>query len=347
MLCSHHLLEVSSNMRYRATYMAHAWHTRRQPMAPAHNAGAQFWRATKYEIRDIDGQAISDIDSRSSSGIDSRIGIEAARHATWERFSPFDSYQPIGKARELEPGPHLVFLRLKRLWEEHRERQFQVSDKRWIQREAFLEILRDRSQKKQVRESLKQSRIFRNALIVYAKHYGLLGAFEEDFLGKPVLPGGKTLVAPEALIDKHGRLKRVNPATEGKELLLEVLEPTGLLHPEHSPSRPLDDIDYMVAYETMALPSEMRFALRDPDVGSNEGYVEPPQLVPWEVEGYVEPPQLVPWEEIKRYFGALLILDDRAPDGVSVLCTREPLRRWEISFRFFPSLAAPSGRLQL
>jgi len=227
----------------------------------------------------------------------------------------------------------LVFLRLKRLWEEHRERQFQVSDKRWIQREAFLEILRDRGQKKQVRESLKQSRIFRNALIVYAKHYGLLGAFEEDFLGKPVLPGGKTLVAPEALIDKHGRLKRVNPATEGKELLLEVLEPTGLLHPEHSPSRPLDDIDYMVAYETMALPSEMRFALRDPDVGSNEGYVEPPQLVPW--------------EEIKRYFGALLILDDRAPDGVSVLCTREPLRRWEISFRFFPSLAAPSGRLQL
>jgi hypothetical protein len=172
---------------------------------------------------------------------------------------------------------------------------------------------------------LEQSRVFRNALILFAKLYGLLGAFEEEFSDKPVLPGGKTLVAPDAVIDKHGRLKRVDPATEGKELLLRLLEPAGLFHTGHSPWRPLDDIDYRAAYETMALPSEVRFTLRDPGVGRIE----------------------VPWEEIRTKFGALLILNDRAPDGVSVLCTREPLHRWEISFRTFPSLAAPSGRLQL
>jgi hypothetical protein len=54
----------------------------------------------------------------------------------------------------------------------------------------------------------------------------------------------------------------------------------------------------------------------------------------------------VPWEDIRKDFGALLILDDRAPDGVSVLCTQELLRRWEISFRFFLR-AGPLGRVEL
>jgi hypothetical protein len=82
----------------------------------------------------------------------------------------------------------------------------------------------------------------------------------------------------------------------------------------------------------MALPSEITFATKGSHLGR--------------LERSVELHQLVPWEEIRENFGALLILDKKVPDGVSVLCTREPLHYWEVGFRFFPS-GAPSGALEL
>ncbi|HVF00070.1 MAG TPA: hypothetical protein VNA27_01845 [Rubrobacteraceae bacterium] len=172
--------------------------------------------------------------------------------------------------------------------------------------------------------------MFRKAMVLFAEEYGLLGAFEEDFLGTPVLPERKTTVAPEAIIDEQGRLQRIDPGTDGKELLLRVLEPTRRFSAGHS--RLPDETEHSAAYEMMALPSEMRFAPRGLSLDRSE----------WSLE----PGELVPWEDIRKYFGALLILDEGAPEGVSVLCRQEPLRRWEISFRFFPS-GAPSGDVEL
>ena len=173
---------------------------------------------------------------------------------------------------------------------------------------------------------------FRKDLVSFAEQYGLLGAFEEEYVGMAVLPDGKTLVAPEAVIDERGRLRHIDPATEGKDELFKLLKPRGHFSGGHSPWRPLDDIEYEVAYETMALPSEITFAIRGPHLGG--------------LERSVESRRLMPWEGIREYFGGLTILDNKAPEGVSVLCTREPLHYWEVGFRQFPS-GAPSGALEL
>jgi hypothetical protein len=282
--------------------MAQVWHRQREQLALDTGAEAKCWRASRYELKDIGGQTI----------------IEAGSGAIWERFSPFDSYQPTGKVRALKSGPHLHFLRLKCLWERHQEGQFRLPHESLRQTEAWHKHL---SKAKPIRDILKESEQFNRALILFAQEYGLLGAFEEDFLGTPVLPERKTLVAPEAVINKQGRLRRVDPATTGKELLFEVLEPTGCFPTGHL--RPPDHTEHSAAYEMMALPSEIKFALRG---------------LPLDRIGRsVKPDDLVPWEDIRKYFGPLLILDEEAPDGVSVLCRREPLPRWEASFRFFPS----------
>ncbi len=291
--------------------MAQVWHTQREWLAPDTDTEAKCWRASRYELKDIDDRAV----------------IEAAPGATWKRFSPFDSYQPTGKARALKAGPHLHFLRLKCLWKRHQEGRFKLPHESLRQTEAWYKHLR---QTKPVRDILKESELYRKALILFAQEYGLVGAFEEDFLDTPVLPDRKTLVAPEAMIDEQGRLRQVDPATKGKELLLGVLEPTGYFSAGHS--RPPDENERRAAYAMMALPSEMRFASGRLSLNS--------------IEWSVEPGELVPWEDIRKYFGALLLLDDRAPDGISILCRREPLSRWEASFRFFPS-GAPSGDVEL
>ena len=285
-------------------------------MAPGQGSEAKCWRATKYELSDIDGRAV----------------IEAAPDATWERFSPFDSYQPTGTTRALKSGPHLAFLRLKCLWEKHQEGELQLPHESLRQLEKGQEILSHTTQKNRARQIVSDFAEYRKALISFAEQYGLLGAFEEEYVGTPVLPDGKTLVAPEAVIDERGRLRHIDPATEGKEELFKLLKPLGHFSGGHSPWRSLDDREYKVAYETMALPSEITFAIRGPHLGG--------------LERSVEPPQLLSWEGIRKYFGGLTILDNKAPEGVSVLCTREPLHNWEVGFRFFPS-GALSNALEL
>jgi hypothetical protein len=296
--------------------MAQAWHKGRRQVVPGQRSEAKCWRATKYELSHIDGRAV----------------IEAAPDATWERFSPFDSYQPIGKTRELKSGPHLEFLSLKCLWEKHQEGELQLPDKSLRQMEEVLEILSHPTQKKRVRQIVSDFADYRKDLISFAEQYGLLGAFEEEYVGTPVLPDGKTLVAPEAVIDEQGRLRHIDPATEGKDELFKLLKPLGRFSGGHSAWRPLDGSKCKVAYETMALPSEITFAIRGPHLGG--------------LERSVESRRLMPWEGIRKYFGGLTILDNKALDGVSILCTREPLHYWEVGFRFFPS-GALSGALEL
>ena len=297
--------------------MAQAWHKQRRQLAQTQGTEAKCWRATKYEVRGIDDQAV----------------IEAAPDARWKRFSPFDSYQPTGKTRALESGPHLRFLQLKCLWERHQEEeQRELPPEPLRQTEEFRKILSHPTLNKRARQIVDAFVEFRKDLVSFAEQYGLLGAFEEEYVGMAVLPDGKTLVAPEAVIDERGRLRHIDPATEGKAELFKLLKPLGHFSGGHSPWRPLDDSEYKVAYETMALPSEIMFATRGPHLGG--------------LERSVELRQLMPWEHIREYFGGLTILDNKALDGVSILCTREPLHCWEVGFRFFPS-GALSGALEL
>jgi hypothetical protein len=309
-------LEVSSKLCYRDTPMSQACHKPRRQLAQTQGTEAKCWRATKYELSDIDGRAV----------------IEATPDAKWELFSPFDSYQPTAKTRALKSGPHLEFLSLKCLWEKHQEGELQLPHESLRQMGEVQEILSHTTQKNRVRQIVSDFAKYRIDLISFAEQYGLLGAFEEEYVGTPVLPDGKTFVAPEAVIDERGRLRHIDPATEGKAELFKLLKPLGHFSGGHSPWRSLDAREYKVAYETMALPSEITFPIRGPHLGG--------------LERSVESRRLMPWEGIREYFGGLTILDNKAPEGVSVLCTREPLHYWEVGFRFFPS-GAPSGALEL
>jgi hypothetical protein len=232
---------------------------------------------------------------------DNPVAIEAAPGVIWKRFSPFDSYKLTSRTRTVEAGPHLMFLQLKSL-------------------------------------RRGKSEIFHKALRLFARQYGLLGIFEEDYLQRPVTPRSTFLVAPEAIIDEQGRLRQVDPATEGKDLLLDLLETrTREFHLNESlrSERELrliksfarnDNRRSTAQYNLIALPSEIKFSRKDPNLYS-DSYWEPLD----------SPTQLVPWESIRRDFGALMILDEQSYLGVSVFCTREPLLRWNLHIHYFPS----------
>ena len=53
----------------------------------------------------------------------------------------------------------------------------------------------------------------------------------------------------------------------------------------------------------------------------------------------------MPWEKISEDFGGLLLLDEGTFKGVSILCTREPFRRWLTSLQFFHSGESPTELL--
>jgi hypothetical protein len=249
--------------------MAQAWHKQREQLVLAPSAEATWWRASKYKLDNEDAPAF----------------IEAASNAMWERFEPFGSYQATSGVREVEAGPHLMFLQLKHIME-------------------------------------KQQDLFHKALMLFAKKYGLLGAFEQDYLERPVFPEGKFLVAPEAGIDNEGRLQRFDPATEGRDVIREAQYRKGWRVPWSKAE----------AVSSIAVPSEMRFITKNPHLNSEWWPTDTPR-------------QLVPWESIKEDFGALLILDLTTFKGFSVLCTREPLRRWDHNLSFFPSGDTPVEQL--
>lgn len=247
---------------------------------------AQAWHNQRKQLETPQGTE-SKLWRASEYEVDAAVNpavIKTAPNARWQRFAPFDSYRPASRAREVRAGSHLTFLRLKCLWEE-------------------------------------QSDIFDRALVLFAKEYGFLGALEEDYdLQRLVYPWEQMLVAPEAVINNQGRLRRIDPATEGRELLLDLLEPRGWFSL-------FKDAPRQGRYGSIALPSDITFNSKHPDRDSEWWPIEPHQLVPWEV--------------LKEYYGALMVLDEGSWKGVSVLCTREPIRRWTVSLRFFPSGDTP------
>jgi hypothetical protein len=205
--------------------------------------------------------------------------IEAVPGAKWYKYDPSTSYRPKSKNRDIGAGAHIQFLKLERLLHE------------------------------------ENSNLFGSALLVFVHEHGLLGMFEEDYLTYPVLPDGKLSIAPEAVIEVGGKLRRVDPATEGRELALQAQE--------HDPFFQEFPEFKEVRHEWMALPDEVRFTPKIPDSSflPNGGSVG-----------------LVHWNAIKEQLGGLLVLDEGLYPGVSVICTREPLIRWSHTLEAFSFL---------
>jgi hypothetical protein len=161
-------------------------------------------------------------------------------------------------------------------------------------------------------------------LCSFANEYGLLGLFWDEYPSGPVLPFGKEFVAPEALVYGQGRLRLLDAATEGKELLFKLQDrmdksrqPKGYLKRQR-------DLHEAAGRDPVALPSEV---VVFPKVYGN---------LPSDGSDY----RPVPWDEAKQKYGALLVTDGRSYSGVSVLCRSEPISLWQLSLGLFPS---PSG----
>jgi hypothetical protein len=92
-----------------------------------------------------------------------------------------------------------------------------------------------------------------NAMDVFASNFGLLGLFHHRY-SAPILPNEKVYISPEAVI-KNNRLEFVDPATEGLELVAKaVIDSRAPTHPR------FERADYGI----IAMPDEVRFAVKDP-----------------------------------------------------------------------------------
>ena len=119
--------------------------------------------------------------------------IEATPDARWERSDPFRTYRLPGDLSTLdERSPHELSRSL-------------------VDKVHEFELYDDEP----TTESLPPDGA------VVRRTFGLMGWFWEEF-GAPLLPerevGGFVRLAPDTVIDEDGRLRDIDPATEGKEL---------------------------------------------------------------------------------------------------------------------------------
>jgi hypothetical protein len=219
------------------------------------------------------------------------VSIRAVEDAQWERYDPFASYRPATGGRDAWAGPHIRFMGLKEFL-----RKELIGD--------YFKYLWD--------------------LRSFANEYGLLGLFWDKYPSGPVLPFAKEFVAPEALVDGQGRLRLLDPATEGKERLIKLQDRMDKDKSTHGYLKGQRDYYQATGTDPIALPSEV---VVFPKVYGN---------LPSDGSDY----RPVPWDEAKKEYGALLVADGRSYTGVSVLCRSEPLALWALCLRWFPS---PSG----
>jgi hypothetical protein len=213
--------------------------------------------------------------------------VEAEPGTPWRSSAPTASYKPAGKAAELEAGPHLDFLRLKTLLENDR-------------------------------------RSFDEKLVTFANEYGLLGLFRENH-DPAKLPGRRLWVAPEAVVGADRTLQRVDPAQEGTELLLDLLDRQGYFAADGSKFGRRDRARES-ARSRVAMPSEVAFVRR-----SYRG--------PWRGDptGHDLEPEAISWEEAREPYGGLLVLTKDTSTRARVLCTREHTEHWRTALMDFPS----------
>jgi hypothetical protein len=160
-------------------------------------------------------------------------------------------------------------------------------------------------------------------LELFAGNFGLLGAIHEDFLLPAILPTEKLWAAPEAVVVADGTLRRLDPETEGVELLFELLDKQGffsagrLRHVEEGLKR-------KEARSRVALPSEITL-------------VRWHLTGPWRDPHRVDLRRPVSWDNANERYGALLVLDRATSTRVSVLCTRESVSTWRRVLLDFPA----------
>ena len=220
--------------------------------------------------------------------------VRAREDARWERYEPFAKYSPpTGGRGDAQAGPHLSFAGLK---------------------EARRDMRRDPMP-------------FLRGLYSFVNEYGLLGQFWEAYPAGPVLPYGKVFVAPEALVDgRSGRLRLLDPATEGKDRLLALQDRLDETKYGAFFRTSRDDVSRTFGTDPVALPSELVLfpvideQLPQPNGPSRRG---------------------VPWNVVQEEHDALLVLDGRSFTGVSVLCHSEYTPLWGVHIDFFPF---PSGK---
>jgi hypothetical protein len=212
----------------------------------------------------------------------------SAEEAVWGKAEPFAYYRPKGGSkREPNPGPHAEFLTLKGL-------------------------------------SASNNRSFDKAADLFATRHGLLGLFNY-FYSAPVPPPGKSLISPEAVVE-NGRLRLVDPAKEGLELLARMRD-------EHRPpdwdppprGRPLVEMLEKFRRDAVAMPEEVSVVpkalhrRREEFTPASGGYVA--------------------WRQARSGYDALLVLDPAnvRGTGVSVLIRRESIVTWEFMMNSFPT----------
>ncbi len=160
----------------------------------------------------------------------------------------------------------------------------------------------------------------RNEVEVFADVFGLLGTMQEKFVLPPVPPAEKLFIVPEAVVDRNGRLRRID-LEEGTRLLVDLLL-------RQFPN--LRDEARQKAPSKIALPSE---AMVFPKSYSGP-WIDPQRMGP----------APVPWDDVKDPYGGLLVLDEDASARVSVLCTGEPLGDWWQALADFPEDLRPQNR---
>ena len=226
------------------------------------------WKADKY--RTYEKKQLSGV----SRGLGTRGGkdlyVEASPQALWKHLEPFDFYRPSEGGRDAEAGPHLEFLRLKSVAQE-------------------------------------KPHLLEKSIVLLAERYGLLGVFQSVYLPEPALPKGKLLVAPEAVLGSSGRVRRVDPATEGVDLLVEAQEKPELY------GEVLSGVPRDAWPRLFAQPKEARFIAPGKPGQSRK---------------------VIPWHKVRQEFGGLFVLTEA---GVSLVCNREPLLYWKIHLDSFPT----------
>ncbi len=230
--------------------------------------------------------------------------IEATPDAAWARTDPFRAYRPVvDRGGRSDPSPHETFSKL-----------------------ADMALESDPTD--------KETKLFHMAVKLFANRYGLLGVFREEF-GAPLLPGREVSIsvhiAPDTVVDRNGKLRGIDPATEGKWLqekrMLHFDEVMLAMRGEPPPHPG----DYLFEPEQLIMPNELRFQKTKQDFVQT-GIARLPSDRNHD--------EMFTYEEVQRRYGVRVVYDPLNEDtGVSVISTREPVSMWrQMLFNFAPPL---------
>jgi hypothetical protein len=186
----------------------------------------------------------------------------------------------------------------------------------------------------------EEAKRFRLALNVFADRYGLLGLLWEEF-GAHLLPerkvGRLVFIAPDAVIDGAGRLRRIDPDTDGKQLLEKMLrERDRRIYAERGELHLWDPEKLVLTPRELVLPGELRF----PEKTAWDLLLSGPSWLLSEPER----PRIRSYDDLRRRYGVRVVFDRRQLRSVSFVATREPVAAWRAKLRSFAQLHS-RGRL--